>query len=168
MSTFVSVSTYTQAVTHVTNNLLRSLKEIIAGSGLSPEALTSDWTILERGITAWLTGEYLEEIHLEVFNPKTDRLIGRWDFEIHYGFSGDGAFWVDTEDIRYHIQKAGVWPAQANYRIVASTKAERPDVDGWSKTSLRSTEGFVKQSIGTTINGSGLNSGTGYWRRVSK
>lgn len=165
MSTFVAVNTYTHAVTYVTDNLLRSLKAVIVQSGLSPEKLTADWTALERGINRWLEGEYLEELHLEVFDPKTDRLIGRWDFKISYGYSGDGEFWVDTEDIKYHIKKAGVWPSHANYCVITSTKPGRPDVEGWCKTSFRSTEGFIKQSIGTTINGSGLNTGTGYWRR---
>ena len=166
MSTFVSVNTYTHSVTYVTDNILRSLKLIILLSGLSPEKVTSDWEVLERGIKIWLKGEYLKEVYLEVYDPKNDKLIGRWEFEIRYGFTGDGGFWVDTDDIRYHIQKAGVWPSRCEYRVVVSNKPGRPDVPGWSQTSLRSTDGLIKQSIGTTIDGSGLSTGTSYWRRT--
>ncbi len=166
MSTFVTVNTYTHSVTYVTNKLLLSLESIIRWSGLSPEKIAADWVVLEHGIKTWLETEDLTQLVLEVYNPRTDALIGRWDLEIRYGYVGDGSFWVDTDDIRYHIQKAGVWPATCNYRVVATTKPNRPDVPGWSGTALRSTNGFVKQSIGTTIDGSGLSVGSGYWRRV--
>ena len=166
MSTFVAVNTYTHSVTYVTNKILLSFQTIIRLSGLSPERMVDDWAILERGIKTWLETQHLSEVILEVFNPNTDKLIGRWDLEIHYGYVGDGSFWVNTDDIRYHILKAGVWPSTCNYRVVAITNPLRPDVPGWSRTTLRSTTGFVKQSIGTTIDGSGLSAGTGYWRQL--
>lgn len=166
MSTTVHVNTYTYSVTYVANKLLLSLQTIIRWSGLSPERLTDDWEVLERGIKKWLETQDLTQLVLEVYNPWTDALIGRWDLGVSYGFTGDGSFWVDTDDIRYHIQKSGSWPSSCNYRVVATTKPYRPDVPGWSRTTLRSTDGFIKQSIGTTIDGSGLSVGTGYWRRV--
>jgi hypothetical protein len=165
MSTFVVVNTYTHSVTYVTDKMLMSLKEIIRCSGLSPEKLTSDWKVLHRGISTWLNSRDLDMVHLEVFNPSTDALIGRWDFDIYYGSSGDGGMWVNTDDIRYHIRKAGQWPSTCDYRIVLTTKPGCPDVDGWSKTTLRSTDGFVRQSLGTTIDGNGLRTGTAYWRK---
>ena len=151
----------------MTDKILNSIKNIIRLSGLSPEELTGEWGILEQGIKKWLEGEFLEEIHLEVYNPVTDALVGRWDFEMFYGYTGDGAFWVDPDAIKYHIKKAGVWPSSCEYRIVVTTKPGRPDVAGWGTATLRSTDGFLKQSIGTTIDGSGLSAGTGYWRKVS-
>lgn len=167
MSTVVTVNTYTHSVTFVTNKLLLSIKDIIRGSGLSPEKLTNDWNVLETGIKTWLDTQDLTKLVLEVYDPKKPSdLVGRWDLEIEYGYMGDGSFWVNTDDIAYHIKKAGVWPSQCNYRVVATTKPGRPDVQGWSSTTLLSTAGFSKQSIGTTIDGSGLNIGTSYYRKV--
>lgn len=166
MSTVVSVNTYTHSVTYVTNKLLLSIKEIIRLSGLSPEHLTEQLDVLERGIKTWLYTEHLIMLVLEVYNPKIDKLVGRWDLAIDYGFSGDGSFWVNTDDIRYNITKAGLWPSECNYRVIATTKPGRPDVQGWSSATLRSTDGFVKQSIGTTIDGSGVSISTGYYRKV--
>lgn len=166
MSTTVFVSTYTYSVTYVTGKLLAQIKDVVRLSGLDPGHLTDGWACLERGISTWLRTQHLEEIVLEVYDPKTDGLVGRWDFEIYYGFSGDGSFWVDPAAIRYHILKQGVLPSTCRYRIVTTTKTGRPDVWGWSPTALRSTAGFVKQSIGTTIDGSGLSAGGGYWRRA--
>jgi hypothetical protein len=167
MSTVVSVNTYTQSMTYVTDKLLTSIKNIVRLSGLNPATLVDDWKDLERGIKTWLGTHDLEQVHLEVYNPKTGKLVGRWDFEIYYGFQGDGSFWQDPDAIKYHIIKQGLWPSECEYRVVTTTKSGRPDVVGWSRTTLRSTNGFVKQSIGTTIDGSGLSSGTGYWRKVS-
>lgn len=165
MSTTTFVNTYTHSVTYVTDKLLTSIKNIVRESGLSPAKLTGEWKTLESGISAWLGDEDLEEIHLEIYNPKTGKLVGRWDFEIYYGFSGDGSFWQDPDAIKYHIYKQGLFPSQCDYRIVVTTKPGRQSVAGWSTTALLSTNGFVKQSIGTTIDGSGLSTGTGYWRK---
>ena len=167
MSTFVVVNTYAYAVTYVTDKILTSIKTIVRLSGLCPDKLTNQWAVLERGVTAWLRSQDLEQLHLEVYDSTTDRLVGRWDFEIFYGFQGDGAFWVDPDAIRYHILKQGLWPGNCQYRIVATTKPGRSAVAGWSSTTLRSTDGFVKQGIGTAINGSGLSTGTGYWRKAT-
>jgi hypothetical protein len=166
MSTFVVVNTYTHSVTYVADKMLHSLHQIIRESGLNPEKLTDDWKTLQRGISTWLASRHLESVTLEVFDPGTDTLIGRWDFEIYYGTAGDGAMWVNTEDIKYHIRKAGHWPSLCDYRIITSTKSGRPEVSGWSSTMFRSTEGFVRQSIGTTIDGNGhISAGTAYWRK---
>ena len=87
MSTNVFVNTYTHSVTYVTDKLLNSIKNIIRLSGLNPERLPQDRKALESGITKWLGTKDLEQVHLEVFNPSNGALIGRWDFEIFYGFT---------------------------------------------------------------------------------
>ena len=166
MSTVVAVNTYTHSVTYLADNMLRSIKDIIRESGLSPEKLTNEWPALQRRIGAWLQSRHLERVILEVFDPKDGTLIGRWDFDIVYGTQGDGRLWADTDDIKYHILKAGRWPGHCDYQVIAVTTSGRPEVSGWSSTTLRSTDGFVRQSIGTTIDGNGLSTGTAYWRRA--
>ncbi|MCC6192459.1 MAG: HORMA domain containing protein [Anaerolineales bacterium] len=168
MSTFVAVNTYTHAVTYVSNKLLLSLQSIIKWSGLNPAKIADDWTVLERGIRTWLDTQDLTGLVLEVCNPVTGALVGRWDIDIRYGYTStaDGSFWVNTDDIQYHIKKAGVWPSSCEYRVVATTKPGRPDVQGWSRTTFRSTEGFVKQSLGTTLDARGLSGAAGYWRKA--
>jgi len=167
MSTFAYVNTYAHSVTHVTEKLLLSLKEIIRESGLSPERLTDQWGNLHRGIRTWLNSQHLETVILEVFDSGTDALVGRWDFDIFYSSTGEGGLWVDTDDIKYHILKSGRWPSQCDYRVVVTNKSGRPDVVGWSQCEFRSTEGFVRQSLGTTIGGNEYVSSTAsYWRKV--
>jgi Bacterial HORMA domain 2 len=169
MSTFIAVNTYTHSVTFVTDNILRSLQDIVRLSGLDPAQIADEWTVLERGISIWIESKHLETIVLEVYNPSTNALIGRWDIDIAYEWSGDGGgrFWVDTEQIKMAIKKAGVWPGSSKYNIICRTKSGRADVNGWSTTTFRPTAGMVKQSLGTTIEHSGLGAGASYYRKVS-
>jgi hypothetical protein len=108
MSTFVVVNTYTHSVTYVTENILRSLQDIVRLSGLDPGQIADEWETLQRGIRTWLDSKHLETIVLEVYNPTTDALIGRWDIDIAYDWNGDnGRFWVDTEQIKAAIKEGG-------------------------------------------------------------
>ena len=95
----------------------------------------------------------------------TDALVGRWDIDVVYGAAGDGSFWTDTEQIKYHIRKAGLWPSQASYRLLMHNKPGRPDVTGWGPAEYRSTEGFMRQSLGSTIEHNGLGGSAAYWRK---
>lgn len=168
MSTFVTVNTYTHTTTYITDKMISSLQLIIRESGLSPSKLAHDWGTIERGIKTWLGSRDLRAVTLEVFDPTTDGLVGRWDFDIvyDYGSDGSGGIWVDTDAIHFAIKKAGLWPSQCAYRIVTDTRSGRPDVAGWSPTTLRSTDGFTRHAIGTTIGAIGAGTGTAYWRKA--
>jgi hypothetical protein len=167
MSTIVLVNTYTHSVTFVANNLLTSLKRIIVWSGLDPAKIVQDWAVLERGLQTWLHGRYLESVILEVYASGTQNLVNRWDFDLgySYGADDDGEMWTDPDAIRHAIAKCGLNPARCDYRIIATTKAGRPDVPGWGSTQLLSTDGFVRHSVGTTIGANPLAARTAYWRK---
>lgn len=163
----VSVYSYTQSVTYVADNILRSLKEIIRLSGLSPEKLAGEWEVLLRGISRWIETKHLESVTLEIYDPSTDALIKRWDIAVVYTWAFDaGTFWTDTDQLRSAIKKAGLSPEQAKYRVLVQNKDGAPSVEGWSSTSFRSTAGFVRQSLGSTIDHNGLSANASYWRKV--
>lgn len=164
----VAVYSYTQSVTYVADNILKSLKDIVRLSGLDPARLVGDWDVLLRGISSWIESKHLETVTLEIYNPKTDALVTRWDVSISYTWDiSAGTFWTDTDQLRYAIKKAGLVPSEASYRVVVSyNKAGRPDVSGWSSCSLRSTDGMVRQSLGTTVEHYGLGANAAYWRKT--
>lgn len=164
--TTVAAYTRTHSVTYVADNMIKSLKDILRMSGLDPANLSNDWESTHRAIRAWLQSEHLQQVVLEIYDPVSNALVKRWDIDVVYQWSGsgDGSFYVDTDQLRYHIQKAGVPPAQAKYDIVLRTKAGRPDVAGWGPGSFRSTAGLVRQSLGSTIEHNGLGAQTAYWR----
>lgn len=165
--TSVCAYSYTHSVTYVADNILKSLKDIIRLSGLDPAKFADDWEVNQRGIRSWLDSGHLELVTLEIYHPSTDALITRWDITVVYQWSsGNGSFWTDTEQLRYAILKAGVVPSQAKYRLIVQNKPGRPDVDGWSSASFRSTDGMVRQSLGATVQHQGLGANAAYWRKV--
>ncbi len=165
MPVTVSVSTYTHATTYVADNILKSLKDILLYSGLAPDKLAADRDVLLRGISKWIETGHLRTIVLEVYNPSTNVLVGRWDIHITYEWNGgDGQFWTDTDAIRFAIKKAGVLPSTARYAVIVDLKENAPDVPGWSTTTFRSTTGLVAQQIGTTVEARGLSGGLSYYR----
>lgn len=164
----VSVNTYTHSVTFVSDNILKSLKDIIALSGLDPTNFTAGWASYGLALQTWMQSQHLERVTLEVYNPKTDALVVRWDLELSYSWSaGDGTFYVDTEQLRYAIKKAGLATAEAKYDVIMHTKPGRPDVPGWGPGQLRATTGMVRQSLGSTVEHSGLGASAAYWRKAS-
>lgn len=166
MSVSVAVRSYVHATTYVVDNVLKSLKNILVYSGLDPGQLVDDWVVLHRGIKAWIESGHLRKIILEVYDPVTDTLAGRWDVNIAYEWTGgDGQFWTDTDAIRFAIKKTGLLPSAAKFRVVADTAPGAPTVAGWSATTLRSTQGMVEQRIGTSVEASGLSAGLSYYRR---
>lgn len=163
----VAVYSYSQSVVYVADNILKSLKDIIRLSGLDPTKLVDDWALLLRGLSTWIESRHLESVTLEIFDPKTDKLIIRWDVEVVYTWDvSAGTFWTDTEQLKWAIRKAGLVPALADYRVSVHNKAGRPDVSGWSSCTLRSTDGMVRQSLGATVEHNGLSANTTYWRRA--
>ena len=165
-----NVLTYsrTHSVTYVADNILKSLKDIIRLSGLNPASFVSDWETYKRAIKAWLESEHLERVELEIYDPNTDALIVRWDIDVVYSWgAGDGSFWTDTDQLRWHIKKAGIAPSSAKYEMLLKTKPGRPAVSGWSTGSSRSTVGMVRQSLGSTVEHNGLGASTSYWRQAS-
>lgn len=163
--TSVAVYSYTHSVTYVTDNILKSLKDIIRLSGLDPSNFASQWESNQRAIKTWIESEHLKRVVLEIYNPENNSLILRWDVDIDYRWSvDDGNFWTDTDQLKYAIQKAGIAPQNAKYDIIAVTKPGEPSVFGWGSTSTRSTSGMVRQSLGGTVGHSGLAANTAYWR----
>lgn len=161
----VATYSYTHSVTYVADNILKSLKDIIRLSGLDPSDFVGGWASNLNAVKTWLDSGHLEIIVLEIYNSNTDALIIRWDIEVVYSWaSGDGSFWTDTEQLKYAIRKAGVLPSQAKYSLLMKTKPGRPDVSGWGTGTYRSTDGMVKQSLGSTVEHSGLGTQTAYWR----
>jgi Bacterial HORMA domain 2 len=161
----VATYSYTQSVAYVADNILKSFKEIIRASGLDPSDFADDWPSNLLAVRTWLESGHLERVMLEIYHPDTNKLIYRWDLDIAYGWgSGDGSFWTDVEQLKYAIAKAGVTPSAAKYKFAVTNKLGRPDVPGWGMITLRSTEGMIKQSLGSTVEHSGLVASAGYWR----
>ena len=165
--TSVAVNTYAYSVTYVADNILKSMKDIIRLSGLDPTNLVESWASKMLAIQTWLHSGHLETVVLEIFDPRTGALVGRWDIDVIFTTGlGDGGFWTDTEQIKYHVRKAGLGPGEAKYRLLLQNKPGYTPVVGWGPTQYRSTKGFVRHSLGSTIEHYGLGASAAYWRQV--
>ncbi len=164
MNTYVAVNTFVYSVTFMSEKLVYSLKEIVRETGLNPGRLACNWESTQGAIAIWLRSRHLLAVRLEIYNPTTNKLILRWDFDVVYDADGDGSMWVDTDDLWYAIAKTGQAPSRCKYDVILMTKYGSPDVPGWSNCSLRSTHGLSRHSIGTMMSASnGLSSRAAYW-----
>lgn len=166
MATTVKVNTYTYATTHVATNLIRGLKQLVVGCGLDASRLVGNWQTLERGVATWLGSRHLKRLILEIYNPTTDRVVKRFDFEIDYTYhpSGDGELWLDADTVAYALAKAGTVPSSCSYAIVADTQLGAPNVIGWTTTALRSTDHLRRRSVGASVGGGDLGAVLNYWK----
>jgi hypothetical protein len=170
VSTSVRVNTHTHTTTHVATNMLRSIKQIIRESGLNTNKIMNQWAVLESGVATWLGTGHLQSLVLEVYDPSKPAgldLVGRFDFTIdyHYSGEGDGELWLDPDTVAYTVRKNGSYPSLCDYRLVADTAPGHPDVAGWSTTTLRSTVGFTRHSVGTAVGGGSLGATLSYYTR---
>ena len=169
MSTFVAVNTYTHSVIYVTDNILRSLQDIVRLSGLDPTQIQT-------------TGRHLSAVSGRGSNRSTSKRLCWRSTTLRPTHSLDvGISTSPTSGAVMAAAASGLIPSRSRSpsrkleygRGAASTASSagqrvgEPDVDGWSSTPFRSTAGMVKQSLGTTIEHSGLGAGTSYYRKVS-
>lgn len=167
MSTKVNVNTYTYSVTYVTQQMIKSLKDIVRMSGLSLEKILDDWDSVELALYTWLGSKHLQKVTLEIYNPSNNALVVRWDIDVNYGYSAgdDGSLWTDPDAIKHAIAKAGAVASTCRYEFKMRNATGRPEVPGWGKGAYRSTDGFTQHSVGTTVGAGTLASSTSYWRK---
>jgi hypothetical protein len=169
MSTFAYVNTYAYSVTHLTDNMLRGLQELIRELGLSPKKFADDWKSSDLAISTWLSSRHLYKLALEIYDPsKSSRAILVPEFDIVYSSDSgeDGSFWVDGEALRYEILKAGVLPSACTYSLLCYNHSGYPSVTGWGSTDARSREGMTRYVAGPTIGAPGLAANSAYWGRA--
>lgn len=161
----VSVNTFTYTAGYLTANLIRSVTDIIKAVGLDPGDLPHD--TLDRGLKKWVETEDLQALVLEIYSKSTNKLIGRFDFDLDYTYStGDTRnFWLDTDEVRFAIRKAGLTATGCSHAVIAETKPGRPDVPGWAPATFRSTEGLTRHAVGTVLGAGSAAAGLSYYSR---
>jgi hypothetical protein len=165
MNTLVAVNSYSHSVTFVTDKMLKSLRYIITSTGLDPNNFVSDWKSYELAVETWLTSRHLRTVVLEVVSP-AGALVTRCDFDIDYSYgSGEGSMWLDTDALKFAIVKFGTIPAYCTYNIKLHNAPGRPNVIGWGPGTFLSTDGFIKQGLGTTIGTGVLGAQASYYRK---
>jgi len=169
MSTFAYVNTYAYSVTHLTDNMLRGLQELIRELRLSPQKFAHDWRSSELAISTWLGSGHLYKLALEIYDPsEPDEAILIPEFDIVYDTDSDddGSFWVDGEALRYEILKTGVLPSACTSSLLCYNRAGRPIVDGWGEVEARSRGGMTRYVAGRSIGAPRLAANSAVWGRA--
>lgn len=169
MST-VHVGSHTHTATYVATNLLRSLRQLLTAAGLDPGKFMSSWSLWEDGVAHWLSQRSLESLVLEIYDPAdaVNDFRGRFDFTLDYSYGGDGDLWIDPDTIAFTVMKSGSYPSSCRYRLVATTAswATDPPTGTWILVSLRSTEGFTRHNVGTSVAGGSTAASLSYYRKA--
>ncbi|MCG8693975.1 MAG: HORMA domain containing protein [Minwuiales bacterium] len=165
MSTYAFSYNRAQTSIFASDAMRNVLRDIIKWSGLDQTRLVDDWSVLGNAVRTWLGTGDLTEITIEFYHPSNGTLISRWDFPISYDGSGiDDDMWVAKEHIRRTIEKAPSVPSYALYRVLLSSRPGRPDVDGMSPATYKSTNGMVGRSSGTAVATPDIMASIRYWR----
>ena len=60
--TYAQVLSQAHSIIFLSDNMRKTLREVIRENGISPEKLMQSWDTLERGIQAWLHSGHLNNI----------------------------------------------------------------------------------------------------------
>lgn len=155
----------THSITFLSDSLRNTLREVIREYGLSPDNLTQDWTIIERGIRRWLETGHLKTVVVEFYKPGSSIASARWDFPTGYEGSGaDDDMWLDKRYLRQLIAKSARPAPNCIYRITLSVKCGAPDVAGFTDCTLLSTGSLARRQAGTVIATRHMTATAIYWR----
>lgn len=145
--------TYAYSVAYLTDNMLRSMRQVVNAIGLNPNKFLSLWTTYSQGIEMWLADGDMRSMTLEVYNPVANILIKRWIMDVRYSdFDGDGSFfWADTDRITRAIENTGICPIDAEYTIHVGTRPGARVLNDWCSVQERSADHVVRQGLGQNI-----------------
>ncbi|MDA2912547.1 hypothetical protein MYX77_01055 [Acidobacteriia bacterium AH_259_A11_L15] len=162
----VRVVIRTLSVNYIAGELTRVFQAVAIALGLDLDYLESNWNVLLSGLRKWLEENTLQAVYLEVYNAQ-GFLVSRLDLQIQYGsvIADERNFYSDLESVRLAMRKVGTVPQDCRYCIVVSLATGASDVPGWSRTTLRSTEGMRSLAIGPLLGSPSISSKMNIWVR---
>ncbi|MCW5962498.1 MAG: hypothetical protein KIT83_00560 [Bryobacterales bacterium] len=164
-STRTYIDTKAYSASFLSDKLMYSLKEIVRESGLDPAKLTRQWTTLEKGIGRWIVSQDLLKVSVEIFHPRKNRLVGRWDMDIIYAYGGDGTMGSDLNPIRQLIEQEGSVPEECDYRVLIVAKEGAVDVGGWDDLQAYDAGDVRPKRLGHLLWAGDMAVDYSYWRK---
>lgn len=163
----VSISTFTDTITFVTNQSIKLLVNYVNNRGLDIEGISRSRESIERGLWAWFAGGHIESLALEVYDNNSGELIERFDLQYDYTEPGKieeiGKESVQRPIFEDYMSEMGEVldryeepPEGAKYRILVSLKQNEtgkkpPSVEGWSSTSPKNYDDLEVHHLGDSI-----------------
>lgn len=150
--TSVRVNVQSRSIVFTANELHHLLMETVLAQGLPVDYLHRHLKLLIEGFATWMTGRWLKEIVLEVYDPPANQLVRCFELEIAYETQ------ERAESFRTHMDKLKAQLARlkslrpgCDYRVVVVTRDGAPDLPGWVKTHRMDTSHLMRREFGGVI-----------------
>jgi len=166
--TEVGVKTWTSTYNFVVNETVTLLMQYVNNRGLDSSKLTTMREQLEDALWTWLSSRHLSRVRIEVYEPEANEATECFDlaFDIERPQDLSTAeieriqerkFDSYHEEVLENLRELDAPPDDCTYRILVWLRPtndvgeEPPTVDGWSRTTARSTDHLEKTDLGDAI-----------------
>ena len=166
VQTSVNVNASSHSTIYTANEVQRTNMEIVGLRGLDSRYMTSSLGIISRGYQTWITTRHLKSSILEIYDPRTDKVVETWNMCFDYDSSGTGdprAFKTEINKLKDFASKLRKLPAGCRYRIIVELAEGAPEVPGWSYATLRDTSHLKKNALGGHIDTAKIKVNMEYW-----
>lgn len=181
----VTHTTWTQTANFVVTSTVGFLFDYAQARGLGTDRISSKREKLESALYTYINTRHLRKVSIEVYEEgasKSDEAIERFDltYEIkdpeelsqpELQRIEDKDFNQYRKDVMEQLQDLDSLPSNVDYRVLIWCAPEndlgqpKPDVDGWSSTSARSTDHLNKKNLGDAVNTGAINADASLWIR---
>ncbi len=128
----ITVNIREQSITATANWVFQLALRIVDRRGLRPDYLIAKRQIIENGLFAWLAEQTLEGLSIEIFAPDREEAIERFDFAFSYRAEADTTVRnPNMAQFDEFCRTLAQLPANAQYRILATTAPGACQVEGW-------------------------------------
>ncbi len=185
VGTEVTHKTWVQSTNFVVASTIGFLFDYAQARGLGTDRITNKREDLESALFTYISTRHLRRVSIEVYEQdanKSDEAIERFDltFEVkdpddlsqsERKRMEDKDFNQYRKDVMEQLQDLDTLPSNVDYRILIWCAPEndlgqpKPDVDGWSSTSARSTDHLNKKNLGDAVNTGPINADASLWIR---
>ena len=181
----VTHTTWTQTANFVVASTVGFLFDYAQARGLGTDRISSKREKLESALYTYINTRHLRKVSIEVYEEgasKSNEAIERFDltYEIkdpeelsqsELQRIEDKDFNQYRKDVMEQLQDLDSLPSNVDYRVLIWCAPEndlgqpKPDVDGWSSTSARSTDHLNKKNLGDAVNTGAINADASLWIR---
>ena len=181
----VTHTTWTQTANFVVASTVGFLFDYAQARGLETDQIANKREKLESALYTYINTRHLRKVSIEVYEEgasKSDEAIERFDltYEIkdpeelsqsELQRMEDKDFNQYRKDVMEQLQDLDSLPSNIDYRVLIWCVPEndlgqkKPDVDGWSSTSARSTDDLNKKNLGDAVNTPAINADASLWIR---
>lgn len=147
--TTTQTHTLTHTATFLSELVMGTIADILAGLGIDLTRLYRDWDQDQQAFKRWIEEESLEMVILECHQPG-DRVAPIFEFPVDYrrGEGVDSAFVESRASLARYRAKIDSVPAGSTFRLFCSYNGHHTPMPGWSPGNRSSTAGLSALSFG--------------------